>query len=297
MVQVDIFWSYAIGAGFSLAAWRQIKKIKESRSTADADTNTKRKYPSPFENLYFVKTLLYVAALFAPSGIYLLWAFPSWETMHVGTYETIPAWIVALFAISNVTQGILGYWVTYKLYTAQRYYLAFLQPVIGYFLMFFILVNGWDKTGYMRFFSATREDFLNWDISTGIAWLTSDVAITLYAMGVVLIPVMLYYLVTWIKEGYAMDDNVDQERAQKTGVIKILALVLSMVFIGSLGFAIVAALLIINLDWILGIIIFAAVFYVFGLSRWGIFRILYENLILMDKSNVAESSAPGVSTG
>lgn len=294
MVQVDIFWSYAIGASLSLAAWRQFEKLKEapSSSAITVSNEDKKKYPCPFENMYFIITLLYVAVLFAPSGIYLLWAFPSWETMHVGTYETIPAWLVALFAITNVTQGILGYWITHRLYMAKKYYPAFLQVIISYFLMFFILVNGWDKTGYMRFFSATREDFLHWDVAVGVSWLTSNVALTLYGMGVILIPVMLYFLCSWIKEGYSTDVNVDQERARKTGIIKILILLLSMVFLVCLGFAIIATLLIHFFDWVPGLLILAIVLYIAGLSRWGFFYFIFNKLTLLDNQKQVKNKPP-----
>jgi len=119
MVQVDIFWSYALGAGFAASASRQLK---------EKDT--------PFQNDYFTYTLLYLSCIFAPSGIYLLWQFPHWETMQVATcHGDLPAWLVALFAITNITQGILGFWVSYICIKAGRYYWAHLQWFL-FFLCF-----------------------------------------------------------------------------------------------------------------------------------------------------------------
>ena len=42
-------------------------------------------------------------------GVYLLWAFPDWETMQVAhSHASLLPWLVTVFAITNVTQGMLG---------------------------------------------------------------------------------------------------------------------------------------------------------------------------------------------
>jgi hypothetical protein len=180
VVQVDVFWSYGIGAGLGVAA------------SGSAPQHTASRWSDP----YLMKTLLFLALVFAPSGLYLLWNFPSWETMHAGTRD-MPAWLVCLFGITNVTQGVLGYLVAQRLMRAGRTYLAYLQHVWAYLAMFLVLVHGWDGTGYQRFFSPARDDFLGW---TGDwqAWLTSPVALTLLAMGVVLVPLLLGMQVSWL---------------------------------------------------------------------------------------------------
>lgn len=287
MVQVDVFWAYAYGAGFSIAAFRQLKKMAEDTAVPqEKEPEVKRK--SLYDNMYFVKALLYITVLFVPSGAYLLWAFPSWETMHVGTYETIPAWIVALFVMTIPLMFMLGFWVTYKLFMAEKYYAAGLQPFIGYFLMFFILVNGWDKTGYQRFFSATREEYLNWpsgfseQLSAVANWLTSDVALTLYAMGVVLIPVLLYMLAKWLHEGYKMADNLDTARYEKVTPVLTIILLLLAVFGGSLGHAVIAAVLIANIGWVPGLLIFIIVAYFLGIKLF--FPFIYRWILLVDET-------------
>jgi hypothetical protein len=58
MVQVDVFWSYGIGAGLGIASSR---RAPESR----------------WSDPYLMKTLPFLALVFAPSGLYLLWSFPS----------------------------------------------------------------------------------------------------------------------------------------------------------------------------------------------------------------------------
>jgi hypothetical protein len=180
MVQVDVFWSYGIGAGLGLASAGHAADRDESR------------WSDPF----LMKTLLFLALVFAPSGLYLLWAFPSWETMHAGTKD-LPAWLVCLFGITNVTQGLLGYLVARRLMRAGRTYLAYLQTVAAYLAMFLVLVHGWDGKGYQRFFSPTHEDFVGWSGDWQL-WLTSPVALTLLAMGAVLVPLLLWMQVSWL---------------------------------------------------------------------------------------------------
>ena len=201
--------------------------------------------------------------------------------MHVGTYETKPAWITCLFVMTMPLLFMLGFWVTYKLFMVEKYFAAALQPVLGYFLMFFILANGWDKTGYQRFFSATREDFNNWpsgfseQINAVISWLSSDVAFTLYGMGVILIPALLYMLVKWLYEGYEMGDNLDEDRYEKVNPLITNILLLVAVFGGSLVSAILATVLIAYTGWILGILISLVIIYILivrilgpGMCRW-----------------------------
>jgi hypothetical protein len=109
----------------------------------------------------------------------------------------MPAWLVCLFGITNVTQGLLGYLVAQRLMRAGRTYLAYLQHVWAYLAMFLVLVHGWDGQGYERFFSPTHADFVAWN-GDWQAWLTSPVALTLLAMGAVLVPLLLGMQVGWL---------------------------------------------------------------------------------------------------
>src|SRR5512139_2840722 len=93
MVQVDVFWSYGLGAGFALAAAHQLKRRTESGM---------ERQPLPdsgepgglLTDPYFAGAILFCAAIFGPSGAWLLWGFPNWETMQVGSHS-MPAWLVA----------------------------------------------------------------------------------------------------------------------------------------------------------------------------------------------------------
>jgi hypothetical protein len=219
-----VFWSYGLGSTLAVASSRQILARRKAAISRLADP-------------YLLRTLLFLALIFAPSGVYLVWQFPSWETMHVGDRD-MPGWLIAGFAITNVTQGLLGYWVVERLIAAGRSYLAYLQIVLPYLAMFFILVHGWDGEGWRRFLSADAARFRAWD-GDWAAWLTSDVALTLAAMGVVLIPVLFAAIVRWQRDGYALAERGEA----RPGPAAIVALNLALVFGGALGLAVAAHVL------------------------------------------------------
>ena len=94
MVEVDVFWAYAIGGSCAAA----------SRPLATAS--------APLDTPHFTRTLLLLALVWAPTGLLLLLRHPSWETMQVAdSFADIPAWLTLGFGITNVTQGIVGFWV------------------------------------------------------------------------------------------------------------------------------------------------------------------------------------------
>jgi hypothetical protein len=260
MVQVDVFWSFGLGAGFAAAAARQIGKQDD-----------------PFESKFFVKNLIFLSCFFVPSGAILLWGFPEWETMQVGTYKTIPAWLVGAFTLTNVTQGILGYWLAWKLIRGGNYRGAWMLCGLGYFLMFFILVHGWDGMGYQRFFYSCSwwggaRECTPWTPETYwvLKWATlSPVAWTLYAMGAVMLPLLFYWMSDWVKRGYELGD-VDKERAVNTSRMDIVKVILRLVFVHVLGAAIVSSLLIHWLGWYIGVPLFLVLAYFLMVRRGGL---------------------------
>jgi hypothetical protein len=253
MVQVDIFWSYAIGAGLANAASRQLID-----PTPDPNAPWRPKDESLLGNRYFTATIIYLAAFFAPSGLGLLWAFPSWETMHAGD-RALPTWLVMLFAITNVTQGMLGFWVVRKLLNAGKPYLAALQMVLAYFCMFFVLVHGWDGKGYQRFFSATKDTFLEWKVSHVASFLVSDVACTLYGMGLILLPVLFWLMTGWLAQGRAKEPFISR--------IDLARRIVRVILAGSLGLAIAASILVHWMGWFFGLVVFAILAQVFALRK------------------------------
>jgi hypothetical protein len=245
MVQVDVFWSYGIGASMALAAGRQLRARRELARAERGEAAAADRLPGDPEdraslrrNPFFLATVLFAALLFAPSGAYLLWEFPDWETMHAADRD-IASWLVVLFAVTNVTQAMLGFWVVERLLERGRAYAAYLQVVAAYLGMFFILVHGWDGEGYRRFFSPDRADYLAWD-GDWSAWLTSDVALTLLAMGAILLPVLLGTVARWTLAGYPLA----AEGSPRPGAAAVVAIHLATVFGAALGLAVAASLLI-----------------------------------------------------
>ncbi|MFT3707565.1 MAG: hypothetical protein QM817_07830 [Archangium sp.] len=253
MVQVDVFWSYGIGAGLGLAS---AAKGLQKRETITEALST----PSAFH------VLLFLALCFAPSGFVLLWSFPSWETMHVGTRE-LPGWLVAGFGVTNITQGLLGFVIARRLAGSGRAFSAYLHWVGAYFGMFFILVHGWDGTGYMRFLSPTREALEGWTWATGKSWLTSEVAITLEVMGVFLIPWLIGLTVTWLRQATPKLSRVG------TG-----ASVLALLVLGVPAIAIACSFFVRQLGAIGGAIASLAFFALLCAPRFGLLRKHFESL-------------------
>lgn len=199
MLQVDLLWVYAIGAMFATAAGKQLGKLE-----------------SPFGNIYFASLLLYLSAIFVPEAVWLLWSFPHWETMHVwSSLKDIPTAYVTFFMAGDILLAVLGYWVAAKLILSGRGYAAHLQWFAGYFAFFFVLIYGWDGTGWQRF---------TWDPTvTGSLWapgktmmlgfVTSNVALTLYAMAAPTILPMLIGGYRWLKEGNLISGIEDGKAA------------------------------------------------------------------------------------
>lgn len=264
MVQVDVFWAYGIGASFATAASHQLAGSLRVKLKDDP---------------LLVATVLYCGLLFAPSGAWLLWGFPDWETMQVAqSHGSLPAWLVALFAATNVSQGILGYWVARRLIQRGWTYAAYLQAGLGYLGMFFILVHGWDGRGYQRFLSPDRAAFASWQPADVGRWFGSPVALTLYGMGLVLIPVMIAIMLSWIRAGH-----------RATGVRKspvvLVATVLAAILGVALGTAIAGSVLIHLAGWWLGVpLAIALTWLVVARQRTGLAYLLYQRLALPGSS-------------
>ena len=291
MVEVDVFWSYAIGSSFALGAFRQLRKLRAESGAEEGTYELKDMVDvmkivreieagdsTAFNNEFFLKNLLFLSLLFVPSGSNLLWSNPNWETMQVGSYETIPGWLVSGFTITNVTQGILGFWVTWNHLMKGQYDKAAWQTLLSYLGFWFILVNGWDKTGYKRFFSRDREAFDDWKWTNVFGWLTSDVVRILVAYGAVFIPLMLYWVSKWLVEGYELEGiEIPEGSSKMIEQGKVSGLLLGAIFGGTLGGAITAHLLVRKLGWVKGLVLFGGIFYggvLKGLSPWFLKRIM-----------------------
>jgi uncharacterized membrane protein (DUF2068 family) len=232
MLQVDFVLTYAIGSTLAAAAARQIEKEGK-----------------PFSNRYFVYLVIFLSCLYAPFTIYFLWRFPHWQTMQVAaTHADIPAWLVFVFAATNITQGVLGYWVSYRLIMKKKYYASHVNWMTSWLLFWFILVCGWDGTGWQRFlYDPTKFDGRLWTPGTymGLDYLTSNVFLSIVVMGVILGPPFTYALVTWIREGLRSDSSVPENEVPSA--LMVTALTLGTIFVVCLGLGILASLLVIRI--------------------------------------------------
>lgn len=239
MVQVDVFWGYGWGASLAVACGRRLARREH-----------------PFDSACWANTILFLALFWAPTGLLLLIRHPSWETMQAAeNFYDIPAWLVLLFSITNITQGMLGFWVGQRLMKDGRYYVAQLNWMAGYFGMFFILLYGWDGLGYDRFLydPGLFSGAPSWSPGVGtqagipaalmryLFTLTNrnggpSVAATLYTDALWLIPPFAFLFYRWYRRD-AREDGVSPP-----GFTRIFASYLGGVFIVALGCAAVAAL-------------------------------------------------------
>jgi hypothetical protein len=183
---------------------------------------------------------------------------------------------MAGFTLTNFTQGILGFAVAAALVRRKQPYVAYLQWLLSYFTMLFILVHGWDGTGYQRFFSSTREEFVNWSWATAQRWLTGDVFQSLMAMAVVIVPVMLGLMARDVKRGYSLSGFDDRHGPSTFGVAVSFVVA---VIPGVLSAAILASVAIRYLGPLLGVPVFAVVFYLVGLRSGAVFHRHFRYLV------------------
>ncbi len=177
MVQVDVIWSYAFGASYAAASCRELSGEREA-----------------FNNRVYVRLLVFLGALFAPSGLYLLSQFPQWETMQVARSITdMPAWLITLFGVTNVTQGIIGYFVGWSFSRKGRYELAHLNWFYAWVLFWFVLSCGWDTTGWQRFlYDPTYHGGEPWEPGRhdDLRFFIGPVFLTLVGMGAFFVPAL-----------------------------------------------------------------------------------------------------------
>ncbi len=211
MVQVDVVWSYAFGATLAASAARQLKEEEK-----------------PFDNRFYSYILLFLAALFAPSGVYLLWQFPHWETMQVArTHSDIPSWLVVIFAITNITQGMLGYYVTWRLVRKGKFYAAHVNWIVAWIVFWSILVMGWDTTGWQRFlYDPTMNNGVPWSpgMHMGLNFFTGNVFLTLVAMALPIGPALAVPIARWSRAGLADDSSLPRDGIPGTARLMLMCL-------------------------------------------------------------------------
>jgi len=171
MIEVDVFWSFSIGASLAASAWRQLG----SKEVTD-----------PYQNKYFIYTVLFLSLVFAPSGSYLLWRFPGWETMFFLDRDLLQQhpMLPTMFAMTNVLLGVWGFRWAYSLIKSGRPLSAHTLWTSSYVCMFAIL-----GLGYARFlYAGTSDDWKAGRVFPLTAWFSSEVFFTLLVMGIPMLP-------------------------------------------------------------------------------------------------------------
>ncbi|MEI5103565.1 hypothetical protein RB200_39975 [Streptomyces sp. PmtG] len=127
-IQAALFWAYAVGATFALAAGRQLQVWE--RINAGEGPRTRSRAANP----YLALTLLFAAVLMVPTGLFVLWQNPSWATMHVaGGHDGVWAGFVLLYAGGIPVAALLGFLAAQVLVLVGAGYWAYLNCVGGYF--------------------------------------------------------------------------------------------------------------------------------------------------------------------
>lgn len=190
MIEVDVFWSFAFGAGFAAAAQGPLSREK-----------------SCWVNKYSVYNLFFLSCIFAPSGIYLLWQFPGWESMYVlGDKNTIPAILPTIFSMTNTLLGMIGFYVTYQSIQNNKNNPNANHHV--YWVHAFTIFNAILGLGFRRFtYSGNHVDWANGVYYPPYMFVTSEVFMTLLAMGVILIPACVIPAILYSRETFAINGN------------------------------------------------------------------------------------------
>lgn len=252
-IQAALFWAYAVGATFALAAGRQLQVWE--RINAGEGPRTRSRAANP----YLALTVLFAAVLMVPTGLFLLWQNPSWATMHVaGNHEGVWAGFVLFYAGGVPVAAVLGFLAAQMLVLVGAGYWAYLQCVGGYFLLFGTLVHGWDGSGYERFLSPGARDWADWPqdsvVNNALDFLTSGTFLALVVFGAAVIGTMLMTEIGWLLEGWSLP-GADEDRK----VHPVLAVAIAGAGVYGLPFlgAVTASVLVRLLGGWLGLPLFA----------------------------------------
>ncbi len=115
---------------------------------------------------------------------------------------------------------IIAYWWSFKLIKQGKPHDAMILSLAGYILFFFVLFYGWDGTGYQRFFYDATGTVLSphwnnripWKKGSvlsfppmGLTWFYSNIAVTLYILGIFFLIPHFYICIHWATTGMRND--------------------------------------------------------------------------------------------
>jgi hypothetical protein len=150
--------------------------------------------------------------------------------------------LVTLFAVTNITQGSLGYYVGYRLARKGRFYAAHVNWMTAWTVFWFILVSGWDTTGWQRFtYDASMVGGKLWlpGDTLGLDFFTGNVFTTLVIMALFFMPPLWLGTIWANYVGLSRDNTIPQPRKTRRPVIGLY--VLTTQFSVCLWLAILAA--------------------------------------------------------
>lgn len=196
MIEIDTFFAFGVGAGFAAFAGDLLK------------------YQPWDTNQYFMYTLLFQSLIFAPSGIYLIWAFPGWETMYLFTSkDEMKPLLPTLFCFSNIFLCILGFYINQGLIKKGQGGQAHAVWFYSYIIMFTVV-----GFGYRRFlYSGTGDEWSQDQENKNHApiedlifdFLWSNIFKTLVAMSAILFPALFGPQLKWFwRSGKKYSDQV-----------------------------------------------------------------------------------------
>ena len=185
MVQLDASLAYGFAAVLAAVAERR-------RATTDPA-------PAPADDGHrFAWVLVWLSCAFAPQAVYLMWRFPAWETMYVfPDAAAIPAAFAALVPISIIACGALGYALTLRLLRSGRSRLAIGLCAASLVLPLILATVGWDGTGFRRLLYVGSDPWTPTVEVSPLAFLTSDLALTLVWLESLLLVPFAFMLVRW----------------------------------------------------------------------------------------------------
>ncbi|MFD9793820.1 hypothetical protein ACFWXK_23075 [Streptomyces sp. NPDC059070] len=270
-LQAALFWAYATGAAFAVAAGRQLQWWERSVSGEGVRTRSRAANP------YLALTVLYAAVLLVPSGMFMLWRDPSWATMQVADgHDGVWPGFVLFYAGGVVTAALLGFLAARALVLVGAGYWAYLQSVGGHFLLFGTLIHGWDGNGWRRTLTTSAREYRQWPrdsvVNHVLHFLTSGTFLALLVLGSAVLGTLFLTEIGWLVEGWRLPGaDEDRKVAVPLAVAIAAAGVYGLPFAGALG----ASLLVRLAGWPLGLAAFAVVAGAALLARRSPVRRLY----------------------
>lgn len=144
MIQADVVICYGLGSVFALSHARHVPRLSVG---ARHDPRV-------------AGVVLCTSFVVTPVVLLMMWLHLGWETMWV--VSTPPVWLFVAVVLGLNLFATAGYLTTRALLRQGRYGAACAQWHASVFGTVFVLVHGWDGTGYQRFLSPTSQDFARW---------------------------------------------------------------------------------------------------------------------------------------